>query len=284
MAKIMSTQPLSTATLLLSCPDRRGLVAKLSQFLYEHGANILHTDQHEDRDAGIFIMRIEWDICEFDLNAEQFKIQFQPLATDLDIEWTVKYSKDLPRVAIFVSKFDHCLADLLYRNRIGELKCEIALVVSNHPDTRELAQFYKIPFHEIKEEPKQIALMQELKIDLIILARYMQILSARFVQTFENRIINIHHSFLPAFSGAKPYHQAFTRGVKIIGASSHYVTEKLDEGPIIEQGVARISQRDQVGDLIQKGRDLERMVLSRAVQWHLESRIMIYSHKTVVFD
>lgn len=285
----------NTATLLLTCPDRKGLVAAISNFLFKFNANILHADQHQDAESELFLMRVEWDLKGFDLQPTAFQSQFQPLADELQINWRIAYSETKTRVAIFVSQYDHCLADLLYRNQIGELHCEIPLIISNHPICRSLADFYKIPYHEIsinREQPEwkhemekiQLDLLSQHQIDLVVLARYMQILSPRFVQAYPNRIINIHHSFLPAFLGAKPYHQAFARGVKLIGATSHYVTEDLDEGPIIHQDVTRISHRDQVSDLIRKGRDLERMVLSQAVQWHLDHRIILYQHKSVIFD
>jgi formyltetrahydrofolate deformylase len=282
----------NTATLLLTCPDQKGLVASISNFLFKQNANILHADQHQDAENDLFLMRVEWDLDGFKLSRSEFQSQFQPIANELKITWRIAYSEIKPRVAIFVSQYDHCLADLLYRTKIGELKCEIPLIISNHPMSRSLAEFYQIPFHEISMDRErkseiekiQMDLLENHQIDFIVLARYMQILSPQFVQAYPNRIINIHHSFLPAFLGAKPYHQAFARGVKLIGASSHYVTEDLDEGPIIHQDVTQISHRDQVPDLVRKGRDLERLVLSQAVQWHLDHRVIVYRHKTVIFD
>ncbi len=281
-----------TATLRLTCPDRKGLVASMSNFLFKHGANILHADQHQDSESGLFLMRMEFDLQTWDLQPQSFHQALQAITTPLNMSWDLAYSDYKPRVAIFVSRFDHCLSDLLYRHRMEELPCEIPFVISNHSDTKHLADFYRIPFLTIsmdaerKEEieQQQLDLLKTHKIDLVVLARYMQILSPHFVNTYRNRIINIHHSFLPAFLGAKPYHQAFARGVKVIGATSHYVTEVLDDGPIIDQDVMRISHRDEVSDLVQKGRDLERLVLSRAVKWHLENRVIIYGKKTVVFD
>jgi formyltetrahydrofolate deformylase len=278
------------ATLLIDCPDRKGLVARVSGLLYRHGANITHADQHQDREAGLFFMRVEWTLEDFDVEA--FRTAFEPLASSLDMDWRLEVSTTLTRVAIFVSQHLHCLADLLSRYQAGELTCSIPLIVSNHADAGPLADFYKIPFHHLpvkdlgKEEAerRQLALLAEKEIDLVVLARYMQILSPEFVARHPYRIINVHHSFLPAFIGAKPYHQAFRRGVKLIGSTSHYVTEILDDGPIIEQDVTRISHRDQQEDLVEKGRDLERIVLSRAVKWHLEHRILRYGSKTVVFD
>lgn len=285
-----------TAVLLIDCPDRRGLVARVSGLLYEHGANILHADQHQDHGLGLFFMRVEWALnghgasAGFDL--EKFKTAFTPLATELDMHWQLTASSRLPRVALFCSHYLHCMADLLHRWRTGELKCEIPLIVSNHTAVENLAGFYGIPFKHTpvtaatraEAEALQLRLMDENNVDLVVLARYMQILSPDFVAQYPARIINVHHSFLPAFTGAKPYHAAHARGVKLIGATSHYVTEVLDEGPIIEQDVARVSHRDQVEDLVARGRDLERIVLSRAVRWHLDRRILCYGNKTVVFD
>lgn len=279
-----------TAILLINCPDRKGLVARVSGMLYEHGANIIHAEQHRDHEAGLFFMRVEWALEGF--NVEEFRANFTPVALDLRMDWRLELSRDVTRVAIFVSQYLHCYADLLYRHRAGELACEIPLIISNHPRARALAEFHGIPFHRIEigsdgkpaAERRQIDLLEQHRIDLIVLARYMQILSPDFVARFPNRIINVHHSFLPAFTGAKPYHRAFERGVKLIGSTSHYVTEVLDDGPIIEQDVTRISHRDQLDDLIEKGRDLERVVLSRAVRWRLAHRILSYGSKTVVFD
>lgn len=282
----------NTATLLINCPDRKGLVAAIADFLYQHEANILHADQHQDAENNLFLMRVEWDLNGFGISTDDFANHFAPIAERFDMQWQLKLTQKRPQVAIMVSQYDHCLADLLHRHQSGELSCEVAMVISNHKDTERLAKFYGIPFHLIEvtketkaaAEAKQFALFDAHQVDLIVLARYMQILSPEFVKRYPQRIINIHHSFLPAFIGAKPYHRAFERGVKLIGATSHYVTEVLDEGPIIEQDIARISHRDQVEDLIQKGRDLERVVLSRAVRWHIENRILVYANKTVVFD
>jgi formyltetrahydrofolate deformylase len=279
-----------TAILLITCPDRKGLVARVSGMLYSHGANITHADQHQDHEAGLFFMRVEWALEGFGVAG--FREEFTAVAAELNMTWRLELSTDEPRVAIFVSQYLHCLADLLYRHQSGELACSIPCIVSNHQAGRPLAEFYGIDFHYLpveagrkaEAEARQTALLAEKKIGLVVLARYMQILSGDFVAHFPNRIINVHHSFLPAFVGAKPYHRAFERGVKLIGSTSHYVTEVLDDGPIIEQDVTRISHRDQLDDLIEKGRDLERVVLSRAVRWHLEHRILHYGYKTVVFD
>lgn len=286
----MSTK--NTATLLITCPDQKGIVAGIADFLYQHSANILHADQHQDAENNLFLMRVEWDLTGAALNNENFADKFSPLAKRFDMQWQLKLSQKRPQVAIMVSQYDHCLADLLHRYQSGELACDIALIISNHLDCQRLAEFYGVPFHHIlvnkenkaQAEAEQFKLFDAYNIDLIVLARYMQILSPAFVERYPQRIINIHHSFLPAFIGARPYHRAFERGVKLIGATSHYVTEVLDEGPIIEQDIVRISHRDQVEDLIQKGRDLERIVLSRAVRWHIENRILLYANKTVIFD
>ena len=282
----------NTATLLINCPDTRGIVAAIADFLYQHNANILHADQHQDAENNLFLMRVEWDLAGFNLTETEFETQFTAIAARFNMDWQLKLSQHKTRMAIMVSQYDHCLADLLHRYKSGELSCEIPLIISNHRDTQKLAEFYGVDFHyiEVAKERKaeaeaaQFKLFDEYNIDLIVLARYMQILSPDFVARYPKRIINIHHSFLPAFIGARPYHRAFERGVKLIGATSHYVTEVLDEGPIIEQDIDRISHRDQVEDLIQKGRDLERIVLSRAVRWHIEHRILLYANKTVIFD
>jgi formyltetrahydrofolate deformylase len=285
-----------SAVLLIDCPDRKGLVARVSTLLYEHGANILHADQHQDHELGLFFMRVEWDLDgsatqpPFDL--ERFRACFAPLAEELGMNWQLTAAAQRPRVALFCSQYLHCMADLLHRWRSGELLCDIPLIVSNHRAVEGLAAFYQIPFEHIpvgaaskaEAEARQIELLEEHKVDLVVLARYMQILSPAFVHRYPARVINVHHSFLPAFTGAKPYHAAHARGVKLIGATSHYVTAVLDDGPIIEQDVARISHRDQVEDLVARGRDLERIVLSRAVRWHLDRRILCYGNKTVVFD
>jgi len=288
----MSPAPRNTAVLLVACPDRKGLVAAIANFLLRHNANILHADQHQDGDAGLFLMRVEWDLEDFDLGLHMFEDAFAPVAAEHDMRWRLQLSSVKPRMAIFVSKHDHCLADLLYRYQSGELYCEIPLIVSNHPDTHWLAEAYRIPFTHIavnkdnksEAERQQLALLAAHRVDFVVLARYMQVLSPEFIRQWKNRVINIHHSFLPAFHGAKPYQRAFERGVKLIGATSHYVTEVLDDGPIIEQDVTRISHRDDLDDLVQKGADLEKVVLSRAVKWHIDNRILVYGNKTVVFD
>ncbi len=282
----------NTATLLITCPDARGIVAAIADFLHQHNANILHADQHQDAENNLFLMRVEWDLAGFSLDESSFNQAFAGIADKFSMQWQLKLSQHKARVAIMVSQYDHCLADLLHRHKSGELACEIPLVISNHRDTEKLVKFYGVDFHyipvtkenKVEAEAAQFKLFDQYNIDLIVLARYMQILSPDFVGRYPQRIINIHHSFLPAFIGARPYHRAFERGVKLIGATSHYVTEVLDEGPIIEQDIERISHRDQVEDLIQKGRDLERVVLSKAVRWHIENRILLYANKTVIFD
>lgn len=282
----------NTATLLITCPDTKGLVAAIANFLHQHNANILHADQHQDAENNLFLMRVEWDLAQFDLNETDFAKHFDKVAEPFNMEWQLKYASQKPRIALMVSQYDHCLVDLLHRHKTGELDCEIPLIISNHMDTKPLADFYEIDFHhvpvtketKVEAESKQFALFDQYSVDLIVLARYMQILSSDFVARYPQQIINIHHSFLPAFIGAKPYHRAFERGVKLIGATAHYVTEVLDEGPIIEQDITRVSHRDQVEDLLQKGRDLERVVLSRAVRWHIDNRILTYANKTVIFD
>ena len=281
-----------TAILLISCPDRKGIVAAIATFLYEHGANILHADQHQDSESRLFLMRVEWDLEGFDLDAETFRAKFGSIAKQFLMTWEVAYSDRTPVLAIFVSSYLHCLADILHRHQTGELNCRIAVVISNHKQAEPLARFHNVPFcytpvtaaTKSEVEGRQRELLQQHSVNLIVLARYMQILSADFVGHYPRQIINVHHSFLPAFAGGRPYHAAFARGVKLIGSSSHYVTDVLDGGPIIEQDVIRVSHRDQVEDLIQKGRDLERIVLSRAVRWHLDHRILCYGNKTVIFD
>jgi formyltetrahydrofolate deformylase len=286
----------TSAILLVSCPDAKGEVATIADFIYRHNGNILHADEHADEESGLFLMRVEFDPKDFDIDLTDkdltdFAKHFSPIADRFQMKWRLAQSSHRPRVIILASKYDHCLVDLLYRHRSGELTCDIPLIISNHSDNQPIADFYKIPYTviSITKDNKQQAegtihsLIEKHQADFLVLARYMQILSNDFVSRYPQRIINIHHSFLPAFIGAKPYHQAFGRGVKLIGATSHYVTEVLDDGPIIEQDVVRVSHRDTVEDLIRKGRDLEKVVLSRAVRWHVENRILLYGNKTVVF-
>ncbi len=281
-----------TAVLLLSCPDQKGLVASVSDFLYRNNGNIIHADQHTDLEEAVFLQRVEWELESFAIAREEITEAFRPIAERFGMTWSLHFSDAVPRVAIFVSKLPHCLYDLLARWRMGEFRAEVPLIVSNHDDVRPIANDFGVAFRQVDVTPETKAaaeaqLLAELgqeRVDLIVLARYMQILGEKLVDRYRNRIINIHHSFLPAFAGARPYHQAHERGVKVIGATAHYVTPELDQGPIIEQDVARVSHRDSVSDLVRKGRDLEKIVLARAVDLHLRRRIVVYGNKTVVFD
>lgn len=281
-----------TAVLLLSCPDQKGLVASVSDFLYRNDGNIIHADQHTDAEEGIFLQRVEWELAAFRIPREEIGEAFRPIAERFAMTWSLHYSDYVPRIAVFVSKQAHCMYDLLARQRMGEFRAEVPLVISNHPDLRSAAEGFGAEYHHFSitaktkaaQEPRIAEKLQEHRIDLVVLARYMQILSGEFVARYPNRIINIHHSFLPAFAGARPYHQAYERGVKVIGATAHYVTAQLDRGPIIEQDVVQVSHRDAVTDMVRKGRDLEKVVLARAVDLHLRNRIVVYGNKTVVFD
>ena len=283
---------ISTATLLVSCPDRPGLVAALAQLLYGHGANILDSDQHTDSEGGVFFQRIVFDLEKIHTDRIALENAIAEVAARFEMKWRLSYSGERKRAAIFVSRTDHCLWDLLLRHRAGELPCEIPLIVSNHETLRPIAEQFGIEYavfpisqsSKREQEEREAVLLEQHQIDLIVLARYMQILSCEFIERFPDRIINIHHSFLPAFVGGKPYHQAHERGVKRIGATAHYATVDLDEGPIIEQDVIAISHRDQSHDLVSKGRDVERTVLSRAVRWHLEDRVIVFGRRTVVFS
>jgi len=280
------------AILLLSCPDQRGLVSRISHFIYERGGNILDLDEHVDAADHLFFIRVAWDMQNFSITPDQVDEAFMPLAKEFKAQWDIRFDKNKPRIAIFVSKYDHCLQEILWRHRIGEFDMEIPLIVSNHPDLEDLALQHRIPYHtfpinkENKEiqEKKELELLAKNEIDAIVLARYMQILSPLLVECYPNRIINIHHSFLPAFSGGNPYKQAYLRGVKIIGATSHYVTTDLDEGPIIEQDIIRISHKDSLADLVRKGRDLERLVLARALHHHLADRVLVHGRRTIIFE
>jgi formyltetrahydrofolate deformylase len=279
----------STAILLLSCPDRRGLISRMSHFVFERSGNILDLDEHVD--GGHFFLRIAWDMTKFTVPESEVREAFGPLAKEFGATWKVSFTSQKQRVAIFVSMLDHCLQEILWRQRSGEFDVEIPLIISNHEDLRPLAEQYKIPFavfpigkdNRLEQEKRELALLNEHRIDTIVLARYMQILSPEFVDVYPNQIINIHHSFLPAFAGSDPYRQAYERGVKIIGATSHYVTKDLDEGPIIEQDIIRISHKDGVRDLVRKGKDLERMILARALYFHAQHRILVHGKKTIVF-
>lgn len=278
--------------LLISCPDRLGIVATVSNFLAEQGANIVHSDQHStDSENGIFFMRVEFQLPQLSEKVEEMRQAFQSIANEFSMDWKITLADRKSRIAIFVTKEDHCLQELLWRWRMGELDGEIVMIISNHPDLQPVVEPYGIPYHHIPTTSKtreasaeiQMRLLAEAKIDVVVLARYMQIIPKKMVDAYRNRMINIHHSFLPAFVGANPYHRAYDRGVKIIGATAHYVTEELDQGPIIEQDVERVSHRHQVDDLIRIGRDLERLVLARAVNWHLNDQILVYGNKTIVF-
>jgi len=279
--------------LTLSCTNQPGIVAAVAACLFEAGGNILEAQQFDDLAAGRFFMRVEFDVDRGSAGEEELRERFIPVAKKYAMQWKLRSRDNQQRVLILVSKYDHCLQDLLYRHQSGELQCEIPLIVSNHADSQRMADFYRIPYfflpvtkeNKQEVEQRQLALVRGHNCNLVVLARYMQVLSKDFISTLGSRnIINIHHSFLPAFVGAKPYHQAFQRGVKLIGATSHYVTQVLDDGPIIEQDVVRIYHRDAVDDLIQKGRDIEKNVLSRAVRWHVENRVLLYGNKTVVFQ
>ena len=282
----------SIATLLVSCPDCRGLVAALAQVLYGHGANILDADQHTDTIAGQFFQRIRFDLSQLHTDRLTLERAIGEVGQRFSMQQRLVYADTRKRVALFVSRYDHCFYDLLLRHRAGELPCDIPLVVSNHPDLKDIADQFGIAYKHLpinkhnkrEQEDMQLRLLAEHRIDLVVLARYMQILTATFIDQFAGAIINIHHSFLPAFIGGNPYRQAYERGVKLVGATAHYVTADLDEGPIIEQDVTRSSHRDETRDLTRKGRDLEKVVLARAVRWHLEDRILVYGNKTVVFD
>ena len=284
--------PATTATLLISCNDREGIDAAVTGFLAEHGGNIVHLDQHVDFEENVFFMRIEWELAGFGLPREEIPAVFRAVAERFAMNWRLHFSDYTPRMAIFVSRLPHCVFDLLARVESGEWKVEVPLVIGNHPDPAGLVERFGVEVHHMpvspenraEQERRQLELLRSRKVDFIVLARYMQILGEEMVAAYPNRIINIHHSFLPAFPGARPYHSAYARGVKIIGATSHYVTVELDAGPIIAQDIMHVSHKDTVDDLIRKGRDLEKMVLARAVWSHLQNKILVYHNKTVVFD
>jgi len=288
--ELTTTRPPS-ATLLMSCPDRKGLVAAVTDFIASNDGNILHLDQHVDAQENVFFMRVEWDLSNFTIKEAGISAAFQQIAERFGMTWALHFSRTIPRMTLFVSKEAHCLYDILSRVQAGEWRVDVPLILSNHPDLEFVARQFGIEFRMFpitkdtkrEQEDAQIALLQSYNIDFVVLARYMQILSAEFVAQYPHRIINIHHSFLPAFAGAKPYHAAFARGVKIIGATSHYVTADLDAGPIIEQDTTRINHKDAVEDLIRRGKDLEKVVLSRAIRYHLQNQILVYNNKTVIF-
>ena len=284
---------MKTAKLLLHCPDKPGILAEVTDFITVNKGNIIYLDQYVDHVENIFFMRIEWELKDFLVPQEKIEDYFATLyAQKYEMNFRLYFSDTKPRMAIFVSKMSHCLFDLLARYTAGEWNVEIPLIISYHPDLQHVAERFGIPFHlfpitkETKEEQekKEMELLAKHKITFIVLARYMQVISEQMINAYPNRIINIHHSFLPAFVGAKPYHAAFERGVKIIGATSHYVTTELDAGPIIEQDVVRITHKDTVQDLVNKGKDLEKIVLSRAVQKHIERKVLAYKNKTVIFN
>ena len=282
----------ANAILLLSCPDKKGIVAGVSNFIFKNGGNIVHADQHTSQGSKTFFMRIEWELNGFRIPRREIGAAIGPLARRFGMKWDLRFTDEVPRVALFVSRHVHCFQDLIMRHRMGEFRAEIALVISNHLDLKPLARQFGLKFmhfpitpaNKARQEEREIRELERYRIDLVVLARYMQVLSNTFVEAWRNRAINIHHSFLPAFAGGKPYQQAYERGVKIIGATSHYVTENLDDGPIIAQDVIKISHRDSVDDIVMKGKDLERVVLARAVRLHLENRILVHGSKTVVFE
>lgn len=288
----MTAQAASLASLLVSCPDRRGIVAALAQVLYGHGANILDSDQHTDAVAGLFFQRLRFDLAELMTDRVALERSIAELAERFQMRYQLLYQARRKRLALFVSKYDHCLYDLLLRQRASELSGEVAVIISNHAELEPVARQFGVPFYvfektpqtKLEQEARELELLRQLEVDLVVLARYMQVMSESFCEAFPQRIINIHHSFLPAFVGSKPYHRAYERGVKLIGATAHYATAVLDEGPIIEQDVVRATHRDSVDDLVRKGRDLEKGVLARAVRLHLDDRVLVYGNKTVVFD
>lgn len=281
----------NTATLLLRCPDRKGLNAAIANLLLRNNINILDAQQHTDEQHNIFFHRVYFDVSELSVSREDFHAQLASECEKHGMDWSLSFADKKKRMAIFVSKYEHCIYDLLLRHKVGELNCDIPLIISNHEDVRYFANVFNIPYYVFpitkenkrEQEDKEIALLREYQIDLIVMARYMQVLSDEMISQFPNQIINIHHSTLPAFKGAKPYHQAFERGVKLVGATAHYATADLDEGPIIAQGVEGSSHEDTVDDLVRKGRDIERVTLAQAVQAHLEDRIIVYGRRTIVF-
>jgi formyltetrahydrofolate deformylase len=281
-----------SAILLISCPDRQGIVAAVTRFIAEHHGNIIHLDQHVDFQGNIFLMRVEWEEAGFAIPRAEIGDRFRAIADEFRMQWELRWSDRVPNMAVFVSRDPHCLYDVLARVESGEWKVRVPVIVGNHPDLAPVAKTFGIPFETVPiesgnkaaQERRELDLLARHEVDFVVLARYMQILSPGFVDRFPNRIINIHHSFLPAFPGAKPYHSAYARGVKIIGATSHYVTSDLDMGPIIEQDIVRVSHRDSIEDFIRKGKDLEKVVLARAIWWHLQNRILVYNNKTVIFE
>lgn len=284
---------MSTATMLIYCPDEKGIILSVTNYISTNNGNIVDLDQHVDSEQKIFFMRVEWTLSDFNIPRENIGAHFgSEVAQKYQMQYTVHFRDEKIRMALMVSKMDHCFNDILSRYKSGEWNLEIPLIISNHPDMEETANRFGIPYHyipvskqtKVEQEKKQLQLLSDNKIEFVVLARYMQILSENFIKDYSNRIINIHHSFLPAFPGAKPYHSAHERGVKIIGATSHYVTKDLDAGPIIEQSTANISHKDRVEDLVRKGRDIEKVVLSRAIWYHVNRRILSYGNRTIIFD
>ncbi len=288
----MNAKRNSSIIMLISCPDRKGIVAAVTAFIAEHKGNIIHLVEHVDTEERVFLMRAEWEEKGFDLPRDRIGKSFDALAGKFRMQYELRYSDTVPRMAVFVSRESHCLYDVLSRVQSGEWTVEVPVIVGNHPDLEPVARKFGVDFkcfpvtpdNKANSEKGELDLLKEHRVDFVVLARYMQILSEPFVKAYENRIINIHHSFLPAFAGAKPYHSAHARGVKIIGATSHYVTSDLDTGPIIEQDIIRVSHRDSLDDFIRKGKDLEKIVLARAIWWHLQNRILVYNNKTVIFE
>lgn len=290
----MSTpsQESHSAILLISCPDQKGIIAAVTRFLYENKGNIINLDQHVDFQENVFFSRIEWDLTGFDIPRQEIGSRFEAIARPFNMTWELHFSDVIPRMAIFVSKLTHCLYEILARVQAREWDVEIPLIISNHPDSKSIAEQFHIDFYELPitpenkavQEQRQLELLRSHQVDFIVLARYMQILTPTLINQYPHRIINIHHSFLPAFPGAKPYHSAYERGVKIVGATSHYVTSELDAGPIIEQDIIRISHKDTLQNLIRKGKDLEKIVLARAIWYHFQHKILLYNNKTVIFE
>lgn len=293
LSNILAKKNMRRVTLVMNCPDRKGIIAAVTNFIHETSGNIVYIDQYVDRVNSIFFMRVECELVEDNLSVQNFELNFKKtVGKKYELKTDIYLNNVMPRMALFVSKYDHCLYDILGRHQSGELKIEIPFILSNHMDLKGIADRFDIPFYHVpvtkdtkrEAEQKQIELLQKHNIDFIVLARYMQIISAELIKHYPNKIINIHHSFLPAFPGAKPYHSAYERGVKIIGATSHYVTEELDAGPIIEQNTTHVSHLNSIDDFIEKGRDLERIVLSKALQLHVARKVMVYQNKTVVFS
>ncbi len=289
----MNKEESHNAIIRIHCPDQTGIIARVTNFLMKYNGNVVALDQHVDHEENRFFMRVEWEMSSFQLSADEVKEKFEEeLAVPYQMHWTFDCTKHKPRMAVFVSKMSHCLYDLLARYQAGELDVDIPVIISNHPNMSEIAGHFGIEYHHIpitkenkkEQEQKELAILRAKDVDFIVLARYMQIISSDLIKEFPNKIINIHHSFLPAFAGAKPYHAAYKRGVKIIGATSHYVTEELDAGPIIDQDVIRISHNDSISSLIQKGRDIEKIVLSRAVKAHINRKTLVYKNRTIIFN